>query len=697
MPSRVRRIRSRLQLLKDELLYSLRNEGRTTTPATTHPPKLSQLEERILMSVSPGAMVAEVVAIASEGTGGSGADSAQPVETSEIGTLTPPATDNGENPSQAADASTPTTSDRSLPDFELIVIDSRVQDADSVLSDLLNTDRRFRLLRLDLELDGLSQVTEALERIRHVSAIHLISHGRSGELLLGATTLNSASLPQHAAELLAWQQTLTDRADLLIYGCDVASDPAGKALIESISRLTGADVAASEDRTGHSQFQGDWELEFATGVIETEVAVSQRQQAAWDNLLGVITVTTTDDVLDGDTSSVAALLSNVGSDGFISLREALIATNNSSGADTIYLTAGTWNLSIDGHSEDAALSGDLDVTDSLTLIGAGSGQTIIDANGLDRVFDLHSGSTSIISDVTIQGGLRPANSWGGGILVQSGASLDLIRSVVRNNATGSGAAIYSSGLLNVTDTWIDGNAASDWGGGLYNDGGQVTFQRVTVSGNTAGRDGAGIYHSGTTASLDLTNTTLSGNTAGRYGGALYTSRTVTATSVTIAFNQATDGAGVFTAGGLAQVTFGNSLLFNPAGNNAGSSMDSVGNNIDSDGSAGFTHPTDLNNVQPLLDPTLTNNGGFVPTHRLLPGSPAIDGGTATGAPDLDARRVDRDSVPDIGAMEVQGQLSSTTEFRVNTTVSQSQQTTSATRGSTQAIACLLYTSPSPRD
>ena len=43
---------------------------------------------------------------------------------------------------------------------------------------------------------------------------------------------------------------------------------------------------------------------------------------------GVLEVDTTSDVSDGDTSSIAALLGNRGADGFISLREAIIATNN---------------------------------------------------------------------------------------------------------------------------------------------------------------------------------------------------------------------------------------------------------------------------------------------------------------------------------------------------------------------------------
>jgi hypothetical protein len=48
-----------------------------------------------------------------------------------------------------------------------------------------------------------------------------------------------------------------------------------------------------------------------------------------------LTVNTTSDVADGDTSSIAALIANPGPDGKISLREAITAANNTAGADQI--------------------------------------------------------------------------------------------------------------------------------------------------------------------------------------------------------------------------------------------------------------------------------------------------------------------------------------------------------------------------
>ena len=56
--------------------------------------------------------------------------------------------------------------------------------------------------------------------------------------------------------------------------------------------MTGADVAASTDRTGHVSEFADWQLEATTGSIETSVVIRESTQAGWDYALATFTVTT---------------------------------------------------------------------------------------------------------------------------------------------------------------------------------------------------------------------------------------------------------------------------------------------------------------------------------------------------------------------------------------------------------------------
>src|SRR5437660_300666 len=53
-----------------------------------------------------------------------------------------------------------------------------------------------------------------------------------------------------------------------------------------------------------------------------------------------VTVTSTGDDTDGDTSSIANLIANPGQDGTISLREALLAANNTPESNTISFVPG---------------------------------------------------------------------------------------------------------------------------------------------------------------------------------------------------------------------------------------------------------------------------------------------------------------------------------------------------------------------
>jgi hypothetical protein len=107
---------------------------------------------------------------------------------------------------------------------------------------------------------------------------------------LGGATLNFDSLVQNAAQIKGWGQALAPGADLLIYGCDVAQLADGKALVDALSRLTGANVAASEDLTGAADKGGNWTLEYDTGHISTALAISATEQATWDGVLQGYTV-----------------------------------------------------------------------------------------------------------------------------------------------------------------------------------------------------------------------------------------------------------------------------------------------------------------------------------------------------------------------------------------------------------------------
>lgn len=92
---------------------------------------------------------------------------------------------------------------------------------------------------------------------------------------MGSTRLSANTLGQYAGELAQWGTHLTADADILFYGCDIAGNAAGRQLLEDISLLTGADVAASDDLTGAKSLGGDWELETQIGPVAAPLALTE--------------------------------------------------------------------------------------------------------------------------------------------------------------------------------------------------------------------------------------------------------------------------------------------------------------------------------------------------------------------------------------------------------------------------------------
>ncbi|WP_137938024.1 DUF4347 domain-containing protein, partial [Chitinivorax sp. B] len=143
------------------------------------------------------------------------------------------------------------------------------------------------IVLLDHTQDGLGQMSAYLAGRQGFDAIHVISHGNSGTLYLGTTRLDNSTLNQHTAALTTIGQALTAQGDLLLYGCDVAANESGATFVNQLSTLTGADIAASTDRTGTLHLGGDWILEARTGTIEALSVLSADGARAYNDLLAL--------------------------------------------------------------------------------------------------------------------------------------------------------------------------------------------------------------------------------------------------------------------------------------------------------------------------------------------------------------------------------------------------------------------------
>ncbi len=136
-------------------------------------------------------------------------------------------------------------------------------------------DPSVEVVFLDASEDGVQQIADWLDGRSGIDAVHIVSHGAEASLQLGSAELNTSTLPTYAALLSKIGSALSSKADILLYGCDLASGPEGRALVERLALLTGADVAASNNLTGASFLGGDSDLEITFGDISTTMLIEQ--------------------------------------------------------------------------------------------------------------------------------------------------------------------------------------------------------------------------------------------------------------------------------------------------------------------------------------------------------------------------------------------------------------------------------------
>ncbi|MFV8570620.1 DUF4347 domain-containing protein, partial [Marinobacter sp. SBS5] len=191
----------------------------------------------------------------------------------------------------------PSLLEEASPRLELVFVDTDTPDYQQLVDDLLsNSDdsRRFEVILLDNNSDGIAQITAALPGYQGIDAIHLISHGEDGAVDLGNTQLNNQNLSAYQYQLQSWAEHLNADADILFYGCELAASADGQTLIDRIATFTGADIAASDDLTGNAGLGGDWELEYSVGQIDAHVAFSEQVQATWQGSLSPVLWLSTD-------------------------------------------------------------------------------------------------------------------------------------------------------------------------------------------------------------------------------------------------------------------------------------------------------------------------------------------------------------------------------------------------------------------
>ena len=196
-----------------------------------------------------------------------------------VATVAEATVDAGDTVAPADDA----TLDNSLETFaEAVAVSDERNEIAFISTDVENyaeiiaqIDPAIEVIILDASENGVEKMAEILAGRENLDAIHLVTHGDDGQINLGDATLNLDSINgEYSDELAVIGAALSSDADFLIYGCDFGSGADGQLAAEALAAATGADIAASNDVTGHATLGGDWDLEVTVGINETTSIVA---------------------------------------------------------------------------------------------------------------------------------------------------------------------------------------------------------------------------------------------------------------------------------------------------------------------------------------------------------------------------------------------------------------------------------------
>ena len=368
------------------------------------------------------------------------------------------------------------------------------------------------------------------------------------------------------------------------------------------------------------------------------------------------------------------------------LRAAIMEANALPGSHQIALPSGQYTPNRPGREEQAALTGDLDISRDITIVNGTNNPPIIFSITQDRVFDILSGGSLTLRNIGVNGGVANAVGTvrGGAFQVTTGAQLFLDRAKVGTNYANIGGAIYSDGLVDIVDSEFYNNAITAdnvqlefaSGAAIFSRG-QLNVERSTFreNGNIPGAESLNLITSAyaihtknsgpASPSSTFVNTTIANNTRGvrSEGVALQMDM------VTIAGNSGIGLRFVADIGNLGvpqlklrQTVIADNASTNCNGIDGDAAESAVRNryNASTDASCGFTGGNDFQNIESPFFGPLGNYGGKTPV--LIPhfNSEIVDAGGPLCLPSFEDQRgklrpmdgnLDADNGCDIGAVE----------------------------------------------
>lgn len=148
---------------------------------------------------------------------------------------------------------------------DVVIIDKSLENYQQLAD---SSDEKSLVILVENTDTGFANLQQKISSLNGVQRLHILTHGTSGNFVLGRQQLNEDNLEKFKGFWTAVRKSLeSEKSELLIYSCQLAGKEAGKSFVDRLHNVLGVSVAGSVDNTGSEKKGGNWNLEYVAGRI----------------------------------------------------------------------------------------------------------------------------------------------------------------------------------------------------------------------------------------------------------------------------------------------------------------------------------------------------------------------------------------------------------------------------------------------
>src|SRR5690348_14399626 len=126
---------------------------------------------------------------------------------------------------------------------ELVFVDHAITEISEFLAGLRPD---LEAIVLTSSEHPIKQIARALSQRKALSSIHIVAHGRPGEVIFGSGSMSIRNLNEHARDLSSIGTALGRAGGLFLWSCCIAQGTRGSTFINAFARFTHAKIAAAK-------------------------------------------------------------------------------------------------------------------------------------------------------------------------------------------------------------------------------------------------------------------------------------------------------------------------------------------------------------------------------------------------------------------------------------------------------------------